>query len=189
MEALGTVIAIDLETTAQGNKGEYPAWELIYKNSGGETKTITKHVNGLKYNKALANGLAALAPKDDFTIILEKNEGGYWEPKNIFKGHKETEAAPAPAASSGSKTVTKAAAPSSGGGSNWPTSDERKATQTHIIRQSSLGHAVNYVNNTSKKASVGEVINVAKQFEAFVHGVEYDGGELIDIINDDLGID
>ena len=173
MNLCGKVISIDLETTAKGQKGEYPAWELIYKDGHGEVKTLIKHLNSMKYNKPLANGLSELTAGDEFTIEQEKNDGGYWDPKVCYKGIKKEEATPAKAGN------TKA----SGGNSTYPTSDERKVTQTQIVRQSSLGHAVNMLSVVEKKAFTAQrVIEVAKQFEAFVHN-----GDVTPALPDEAG--
>lgn len=181
MNLLGTVISIDLNTEAEGKNGVYPCWELIYKTMDKEVKTIVKHLNGLKYNKALANGLSQLEVGDKFTMQQEKNEGGYWEPKNVFKGHQEA-SAPAASSSGTQKATTR--------GGDWPTAEERKATQTQIVRQSSLGHAVSLVTaQGNKKATPADVIRIAQAFEAFVHGVPFDDGSIENMPNDDVEVD
>ena len=179
MNLLGTVVSINLETEVKGTKGMYPAYEIIYRNADNEIKTLAKHLNGLKYNKPLANGLAELAAGDKFTIEQDKNEGGYWEPKIAYKGWKEASSAPA----------SSSAAKATGGGGNWPTAAQREETQKQIVRQSSLGHAVNLLAlGGSKKLLPADVILVAQEFEAFVHGVPYDDGSLEAIPNDDIEV-
>ena len=57
-------------------------------------------------------------------------------------------------------------------GSNYETAEERARRQVYIIRQSSLGTAVELLGSG---ASVADVINTAKQFEAYVFSKEAEG--------------
>jgi len=179
MNVIGEVVKIDVETTVQKKDGgSYPGWKLVYEEKGtGDVKTIAKHANSLKYNAALANGLKELNAGDEFTLEMVK-EGEFWNPKNIFKGiQADTQTAP-------SKTSS---APKAGG-STYPTADERKATQCQIVRQSSLGHAVNLANVQGvKKISARDIIVTAKEFELFVYSG--DTGLPQDMANDEVDID
>lgn len=178
MQIIGTVVSVNTNTTAETKSGgSYPAWKLIYEDSSGKVNSIVKHVNGLKYNKALANGLADLSPGDTFTLEQEKNDQGYWEPKTIFKGAKEK-----PVEKQGTPMPNK---PQTQQG-NWPTPEERAQTQTHIIRQNCVTNAVNFVNVTmaKKDQTVENVLAVAKRFENFVH--TGDTGTIMEMTSDNL---
>ncbi len=181
MNILGKVVSIDLETEAKGQKGMYPAWELIYKDSEGEVKTIAKHINGLKYNKALSNGLAELSAGDKFTLEQEKNEGGYWEPKLVYKGHKE-------ATASTNSTPIK-----SGGNSTYEVGNQLKERQQAldeerqplIIRQTCLTAATNLATPLKLKTEA-DVLAQASRFITFIYGDDKDGLE--NLVNDDIEV-
>lgn len=184
MIILGTVKSIDLNTTAKGKNGDYPCWELIYKNSHGEVKTMVKHLNGLKYNKPLANGLAELSQGDKFTLEQEKNASDFWEPKVIYKGHKEDTPSTPPASS------TKAA--SGGGNTTFEVGNQLKAQQQVldekrqplIVRQTCLTATANLASVLKLKTEA-DILAQAKRFEAFIYG---DDGGLENMANDDIEV-
>jgi hypothetical protein len=179
MQIIGTVVSVNINTTAETQEGKsYPAWKLIYEDSSGKVNSIVKHVNGLKYNKALANGLADLSPGDKFTLEQEKNDKNFWDPKSIFKGIKEQSPT-----QQGTPITNK---PQTSNTGNWPTAEERAQTQVHIIRQNCVTNAVNFVNNTftKKDQTVVNVLSVAKQFENFIH--TGDTGTIMEMTSDNL---
>jgi murein tripeptide amidase MpaA len=179
MQIIGTVVSVNLNTTAETQAGKsYPAWKLIYEDNSGKVNSIVKHVNGLKYNKALSNGLVDLAPGDKFTLEQDKNDQGFWEPKNIFKGAKEQSTT-----QQGTPIINKPQTSTTG---SWTTAEERAQTQVHIIRQNCVTNAVNFVNSTfaKKDQTVVNVLSVAKQFENFIH--TGDTGTIMEMTSDNL---
>lgn len=162
----GKVVQINFDFQAEKKAGgTYNAWRLIYEDSQGQIKNVTKPMGSLQYAPALANGLRELSPGDSFTMERVEKDG-FQNPTKIYKsqgnagGHTNATAPTQQA---------KPQAASSGG--NWPTADERKATQTHIIRQNSMSNAVAFVAAVGdKKATPQQAITIAKQFEAFVLG-------------------
>jgi hypothetical protein len=81
---------------------------------------------------------------------------GYWDWVSIGGDNAVSETKPASAAS-GTRVT----------GSNYETKEERAQRQILIVRQSSLSSAVELLGPGK---SVDDVINVAKQFEAYVFG-------------------
>lgn len=162
MNVIGTVVQIATDTSIKKKDGStYQGWKIVYEDDDGEVKTIAKHANSLKYNAALANGLKELSAGDEFTLEMVK-ENDFWNPKSIYKG----KVAPAASTSEPSKGSNKTP---SGGGSSYPTKEERAATQMQIIRQSSLGHAVNLAGvQGSKKVSARDIIATAQEFVLYV---------------------
>ena len=179
MNIIGTVVTIEHDVQiAKSGGGSYTGTRLAYRDSSGSLKEQNFHEKALKFNKAVNNGLQELSPGDPFTIVKEK-EGEYWNVKQVFKGSASPEQAP-----QASKTASSKPAPTSTGG-NWPTAEERAQTQVHIIRQNSVTNAVNYINAIGdKKAKPSDVIKIAKEFEAFIHGRSFDDGSIENLADD-----
>ena len=104
----------------------------------------------------------------DVNITMEKNDKtGYWDWKDIetqTQGNSNVGTN-----STGSKPSGKVI------GSNYETPEERARRQVYIVRQSSLATAVELLKAQSPKGTeVGaqEVIETAKEFEAFVMGLD-----------------
>lgn len=179
MQIIGTVVAVDKNVEIEKKDGgTYPGTRLSYRTQEGKLQEQAWHENGLKFNHAVRNSLDELQAGEKFTMTKEKNDKGFWEVKTLIKG--VVEAAPQQGKS---YTPSKN---NSGGGGNWPTSEERKETQTHIIRQNSVTNAVNFVSQTAQKKdqTVTMVLQVAKQFEQFV--LSGDTGDMNGLVSDDL---
>jgi hypothetical protein len=164
MQVTGTVIQVALNAPIKKKDGgTYEGWQLVYNTPEGEVKTIAKPIQGLKFNAALKTGLQNLVAGDDFTLEMEKNAAGFWDPKTISKGAAQGAQAPV--------NVQKAAATPTK--STYETSEERAAKQVYIVRQSSIANAINFLNvSGSKKHTTEEALVIAKQFEDFVFGKE-----------------
>lgn len=176
----GTVVSVDKDVEIEKNGGgTYPGTRLAYRDAQGALKEQAWHQNGLKYNHAVRNSLDELQAGDKFTMTKEKNDKGFWDVKSLIKGIAEA----TPKQAGNSYTPSKN---NTGGGGNWPTSEERKETQTHIIRQNSVTNAVNFVSQTAQKKdqTVANVLQVAKQFEQFV--LTGDTGDMTGLVSDDL---
>lgn len=188
MNIIGKVVKIEFNIDVEKRSGgSYKAWRLVYEDkASGEVKTVAKPITGLRFNAALNNGLKDLKTDDEFTLEMVK-DGDFWNPKTVFKGAVQTEA---PKSTDSTQPAVKT---NSGGGSNWPTSAERQATQVHIIRQNSVTNAVAYINAVgNKKATEDDVIRVAARFEEFIHlGVKVLPGTetMDDLVSDDIDLD
>jgi len=184
----GTVVSVERDVDIPKKAGgSYVGTRLTYRDSQGSLKEQNWHPNGLKYNHAVRNTVEELEAGEKFTMTKEKNDKDHWDVKTLIKG--VVASGEAPAKPQG-QPYTKPAG-NSGGGGNWPTAEERKATQTHIIRQNSITNAVNFVSQTAQKKdqTVATVLQVAAQFEAFV--LTGDTGDMNGLVSDDLdtGID
>lgn len=182
MIVIGTVISLNLKAKVKKNGGGfYDGWELIYKSSEGEVKTIAKPIQSLKFNKKLENGLSSLAAGDDFTMELEKNAGGFWDAKSVQKGIVEVEAPAAPAR----PTVAGNAAPARAGGT-YETPEERQAKQRYIIRQSSLSNAIEVLTTGAKAPpDLDAVFDLAEAFTNWVYEKK-DGPDLFEDLTSDI---
>lgn len=178
MQITGTVVSVEKNVDIEKKDGgTYPGSRLSFRSKDGKLQEQAWHENALKYNHAVRNSLDELEAGEKFTMTKEKNDKGYWEVKTLIKGVVEQ------------PQQGKSYTPSknnSGGGGNWPTSEERKETQTHIIRQNCVTNAVNFVSSTGTKKdhTVTNVLTVAKQFENFV--LTGDTGDMNGLVSDDL---
>lgn len=144
---------------AKNGGGSYPGFQLIYTDQNGQVKTIEKHINTLKFNKALQRSLESLQPGDDISIVQEKGSNGFWELKSVSRGGETT----TPAIAVGDKpanTTTTYTPPVR----DFETRAEREHKQLLIVRQSSLAQAV----ALNPKGKVSDVIQQAELFTSWV---------------------
>ncbi len=170
----GSVISYTPSTKVnkQGG-GTYDAWELVYRNNSNEVKSVIKPATGLRFNPSLKNGLAALSPGDQFTLVMEK-EGEFWNPKSVEKGIKDVQdvgaSGPAQAAAKDGNR-----APAREGkvtGSNYETPEERAKKQVVIVRQGVLNAAIELLKANKVEGVVlshEAAVEVAKEFEKYVY--------------------
>jgi len=171
MEIQGTVISYSAATkiTKQGG-GTYDAWELVYRTPENEVKQLAKPIQGLKFNTELRNGLASLAPNDEFTVVLEKSDKGFWEVLGVSKGGSDAQpvASPVVASSSDGKASATPRAVNRVTGSTYETPEERAKKQVIIVAQSCLAQAVSYAKDRPD-ATLDNILDVAEEFEKFVN--------------------
>jgi len=137
-------------------KDKYSVVELVYKNIDKD-KTETKKLMNFSY-PLVYNALRQSSKGDKFDIKLAK-EGEYWQWTECAVA--STESVPTPSSSGPEpKAYVK--------GSNYETSEERKERQTHIIRQSSLGHAVNTLKVDGEALEKDAVLALAADYEQWV---------------------
>jgi hypothetical protein len=158
MNLIGEVVSVSLNTTAKKQDGgEYPAWQIIFKDHEGRIKDITKHVNGLKFTKGLKESLESLQPGDNFTAVLEKR-GSFNEVLQIVKEGDGVPVPNTPAVKSGKVT-----------GSNYETPEEREWNRIRIIRQSAINYAINLLKTEKVTPEIEQVLSVATRFAEFVN--------------------
>lgn len=152
-------------------KGGYNKLNATYKDPQG--KIVSRGIFDFA-KPAVYKAFDQAQPNDVFDVEEEKNAKGYWEFITVTKA---TGPAPGPVDSGNatSGTTAGAVAGKSGGvapaRSNFETPEERADRQRFIVRQSSIGHAIELaVLNGDKKADVGSVIQTARRFESFVFG-------------------
>lgn len=124
----------------------YPIIELAYKTEEGQTKGMRIFGFGPQADIAATAGNAKEG--DVLEATFAKNEKGYWQFKTLEPTEEKVE-------------QTKKTS------GTWETSEERARRQVMIVRQSSLSTAV-ALSQMGEVVSPAEVIEVAKQFEAYV---------------------
>lgn len=142
------------------DKGKWKYAEVAFK--GPDGKMASKRVVSFGATegafKYLTDDTNPIAKGEIIEVKSEKNANGYWD--WISCGRPS-------AAAVASGTITQAVGKSVPK-SNYETSEERAARQVMIVRQSSLSNAVAHLNHVKKAYEVAEVIQVARQFEAYV---------------------
>ena len=150
------IIDVGSPESVKTGKGQYQTLQVSFKNEQGQ-------VQGKKLmsfsNPTVFKDIQGYA-KGDRVDVLTVKEGDYWQWKSIDKEGEAPPRAAAPASTGGGGKVI---------GSNYETAEERARRQVYIIRQSSLGTAVELLGSG---AAVADVINTAKQFEAYVFSKE-----------------
>jgi len=138
--------------------GKYQTLEVIFKNEANEVKN--KKLVSFS-NPAVFKAVQGFA-KGDVLEVETVKEGEYWQWKSISKvdGNKAI-TAPTPDKPAG-KVL----------GSTYATAEERAQTQVYIVRQSSISAALNLLPLSKGKPTVENVLQIAKQFENFVFGIE-----------------
>lgn len=180
MNVNGTVVGVEFNVqVAKNGGGSYPGARFSYRDDAGALKEQGFHEKSLKFNPALKNQLEQLEVGKPFTMVKEK-EGEFWNVKGIYAGGE----APVNTASAGTNKAP-TASPNPAPKSTYATAEERAQTQVYIIKQSSLSSAVNFAN-TLKLKSAKEVIAVAKEFEAYVMGTQFDDGTIMSLQSDDI---
>lgn len=145
------------------NKGKYDLLTVDYKDLR-QDKNSTKKVVSFT-NKDVFNTLKGASSGDEFTVTAVKGEQ-YWEWQNVSPRGQ----APADVPSGGSSSAASkpaAASPKS----TYETPEERAKKQLYIVRQSSIGAAINLLKTEKVIPSVADVLATAKQFESYVFGV------------------
>lgn len=149
------VVALEIVTVPTA-KGSYQTIDLTYRNVTFENKVETKKIMSFNH-KDVFNTLKSAQAGDVYTVSRAKNDKGYWDWTSIAAGDA------APTAATGSSGVTTTPAKST-----FETADERAKKQVYIVRQSSITAAIAVLKTDKKNPTVDEVINVAREFEAYV---------------------
>lgn len=157
---------VSVETT---NRGKFDQCEVTYKNLSFDGKVEAKKVMSF-VNKDVFSTLKSANNGDVFTISREKDDKGYWQWVGIAAG----DSVPASSGGSSAPASSKPSATASPK-STYETPEERAKKQVYIVRQSSITAALNFMELTKQnKAAVSDVIDVAKIFEAYVFGINFD---------------
>jgi hypothetical protein len=159
-----TVIDVAENTKKSESGRTFQQLEIAYKNEQGQPqlkKLISfSNPNVYKAAKTWQKG-------DVVDITSVKNEKtGYWDWVGIGGD------------GAVAQQETKSATPATRvAGSNYETKEERAARQVYIVRQSSITNAITLLGAGH---TVDDVLNVAKQFEAFV----FSKSTGVDVINE-----
>jgi len=151
------------------NRGKYDQAELTFKNLSFQEKVETKKIMSF-VNKDVFNVIKNSSSGDVFTISRVKDDKGYWQWTGIAEGDEVPAGASVAATNAPSASVNAKVGVTPK--STYETPEERAKKQLYIVRQSSIGAAINLLKTEKVIPSVEEVLNTAKQFESYVFGVE-----------------
>jgi hypothetical protein len=168
------VVISTLPAKKPGGK-PYQVAEVAFKNNSYGGNVQGKKITS--YSKAWGS-VAVAQPGETYDVVTEKN-GEFVEWVSMQKGA----ATAAPSGQTSAATSGFAAAPSRAVGGSSPrstyeTPEERAQRQVFIVRQSSISAAVAALTVGAKSAlPAGSVIEMARQFEAYVFETPKVGGE------------
>lgn len=178
-----SVIDVGTPNTHAGAGGRsYQSLEVTYKSDDG--KVASKKLMSFVYPKVFSSA-KTWSKGDVVNIKTEKvpNKDGqsFWQWTDLLGEGEEVAVTSKPSAASNTGTATRVA------GSNYETKEERAARQVMIVRQSSLSTSVAALTVGSKAApSAQDVINYARDLEAYVLGTAVDTDTFIGDIADDI---
>jgi len=161
---------IELVSVSVEDKGKYSMALVAYRENGQlKEKKLMSFGGGAGAFKVLTKASQGQV----YTITTVKNDKGYWDWTEATLG---------------------TAAPAQGGGqvataspkSTYETAEERANRQVLIVRQSNISSAIEFLKlNPKKTPTTAEVLEVAKQFEAYVFGrKEESAGGLAELEDD-----
>ena len=173
MDVFGKVVTVEMNIEIQKKDGSvYPGSRLTFRDANGKIQEQAMHANVLKFNPSIKAVLPTLNPGDDIVVVKEK-KGDYWNVVGIKRADANSVTNDSPSIGSASKPNQ--TVPAKG---NWETPEERAMRQVLIVRQSSLSSAVSCLTVGAKTPpKAGDVINLAKEFEAYVFGKQTDVAE------------
>jgi hypothetical protein len=167
-----TILSIDIKTVPT-TKGSYQTADVAYKNNSFQGKVEGKKVMSFGATKDSFATLAQAQPGQTYEVTIVKNDKGYNDWVSMAQA---VPGAASPVATPQAGAVGKPAAASPR--STYETPEERAQRQVMIVRQSSLSTAVAALAVGGKSALKPiDVVNTAKQFEAYVLGTEEAGAD------------
>ena len=158
------------------DKGKYKMAEITFKDLA-KGQTSSKKLMSFS-NPVVYKTLVDAKKGEVYTIEMQKNDKGFWD------WTAASTATGVNTASGGSPEATTKASGSSGftsPKSTYETPEERAKKQVYIVRQSSINAAINALKTDKKAPSVTEVLDIARQYEAFVFGLDTEPVKLADI--------
>lgn len=150
------VISVSKPEWKEKGRAKWQEINVTYSSGG---KTQVKKI--MSFAQAIFAKVKEMLDGEVYEVSMSKDENGYWQWTDIQKA-----LATAPtAATNDTKPMQRT--------SNYETAEERAKKQIYIVRQSSLSVAQQLLAaNGGKKNTPEEVIEVAKQFEDYVFGIE-----------------
>lgn len=165
-------ISSEVEFVSKGNGKGYNKLTANYKDANG--KIVSRGIFDFA-KPAIFKTFKDASANEVFDVEETKNDKGYWEFVTVTKAT-AIESAPEREVQAGvpQSKLAGVVAPRS----NYETPEERAFRQRLIVRQSSIGHALELLSlNGDKKATIADVTKTARAFESFVYGEDVSTGE------------
>lgn len=172
----GSVVSVEFDIQVPKNGGgAYPGSRLTYRDETGAIKEKALHSNVFKFNPGLKTQLSNLNVGQTFDMEQIK-EGEFLNVKSILPTAANTSTTPT--------QETSKATPYASPKSTYATPEERAQIQVSIVRQSSIANAIKTIEIMKGKPTMENILALAKQYESFVHGKEFDDGTIYGMSND-----
>jgi len=158
------------------DKGKYKMAEVTFKDLA-KGQTSSKKLMSFS-NPVVYKTLVDAKKGEVYTIEMQKNDKGFWDwiaasiANSVNSGSAGSPEPTTKASGSTSFTSPK---------STYETPEERAKKQVYIVRQSSINAAINALKTDKKAPSVTEVLDLARQYEAFVFGVDVEPPKLAEL--------
>ena len=160
------IVTTSVETKPTA-KGSYQQLEVVYKNLSFQGKVESKKIMSFGAGAPSFKVLSTAQAGQVFDIAVVKNDKGFndWTNATVSDGS-------IPVAVAQAAGLSQSKAPTTTPKSTYETPEERAQRQILIVRQSSVSSAVALLGVGGKAPlKVGDVINTAKELEAYVFGV------------------
>lgn len=152
------ILDVNVEHVVKG-KSRYSKATVAYSYNGeARTQNIMSFTNPAIFAKVQEK------VGHEVEITITKNAAGYNEWSSLDDIGAVPPAAPTQSAATSSAPATRVT------GSNYETPTERAAKQVYIIKQSSLGHAIELAVANKEKATTEDIIATAQTFVDWVMG-------------------
>lgn len=155
--------SIEILKVGVESKGKYRVAVVDHKTGDGkvDSKKIMSFANkDFPSTADVFKTLSQAQQGDQYEIEAKKDTNGFWQwIAAVSVGKASVPASP------GGKVVSQTVR------SSYETPEERAARQVYIVRQSSIANAVANLSRDGARPSVDEIIDLAKEFEAYVFGV------------------
>lgn len=160
-------------TTTLTKTSSYQTADVAYKNLTFQGKVEGKKVMSFGVTKDSFAILATAQPGDVYDVTVVKNDKGYNDWVSMTKGTASAEKQQPAQQTSAATTGYASAGNGTARTSTYETPEERAKKQVYIVRQSSISNAVSALACGAKSPpKVNEVLDYAKQLEAYVFGVD-----------------
>lgn len=158
------------------DKGKYKMAEIAYKDLAKGQVSSKKLMSFT--NPEVYKTMTAAKNGEVYNVELIKNDKGYWDwtAVSVSTSVNTASGGSPEAPSKPSFTSPK---------STYETPEERAKKQVYIVRQSSIGAAIETLKTDKKNPTTAEVLGVAKQYEDYVFGRDDEQIPLAELPPDD----
>ena len=171
------IIDVDQQSAKSKAGKPYDFLEVSFKNMTFQEKAETKKIFPFG-SKEVFDTLKRASKGQVYSVLREKDDAGYWQWIGIQEGEVQME------------TTSKGEPAKAGGGvatkSTFETPEERAKKQVYIIKQSSIGHAIEILKTDKKNPTIEEVLHTAQLLVDWVMGINLDADPVKEINEDDV---
>jgi len=164
------IVSISKPDWKEKGKAKWQELTMTYVSGG---KTSAKKF--LSFDP-IFNKVKEFEADEQYDVNLVKGDDGYWKWTEVTKVDSAAGAAQGVGEAARAAPMVRA--------STYETPEERAKKQVYIVRQSSISNAIEYLNHNQKNYAIVDVVNTAKEIEAYVFGMKFGTDALIDMADD-----